>query len=277
MAFEYGYSTAEPMTLNIWEAQFGDFANGAQVVIDQFITSGESKWDRLCGLVLFLPHGYEGQGPEHSSARLERFLQMCALNNLQVCTPTTPAQAFHMLRRQMLRHTRKPLIVMTPKSLLRHKSAVSSMDELATGHFQELIPDTFCKDPSKARRVVVCGGKVYYDLVESAQARGLEDVAIVRVEQLYPFPRTELAAELKRFANAKEISWCQEEPMNQGAWYQIQHHLRTCLQPGQVLDYTGRARSPAPACGHLKTHLAEQQALLDDALVNPADGDHVIE
>jgi 2-oxoglutarate dehydrogenase E1 component len=277
MAFEYGYSTAEPMTLNIWEAQFGDFANGAQVVIDQFITSGESKWDRMCGLVLFLPHGYEGQGPEHSSARLERFLQLCALNNVQVCTPTTPAQAFHMLRRQMLRHTRKPLIVMTPKSLLRHKSAVSTMDELANGRFQELIPDAYCKDAAKARRVVVCGGKVYYDLVESAQARGLEDVAIVRVEQLYPFPRTELAAELERFAHAKEVSWCQEEPMNQGAWYQIQHHLRACLQPGQVLDYTGRPRSAAPACGHLKTHVAEQQALLDDALVNPADGDHVIE
>jgi 2-oxoglutarate dehydrogenase E1 component len=277
MAFEYGYATAEPMTLNIWEAQFGDFANGAQVVIDQFITSGESKWNRLCGLALFLPHGYEGQGPEHSSARLERFLQLCALNNVQVCTPTTPAQMFHMLRRQMLRHTRKPLIVMTPKSLLRNKNSVSTMDELANGRFQDLIPDTYCKDPSKARRVVVCGGKVYFDLLESAQARGLEDVGIVRVEQLYPFPRAELALELKRFANAKEVSWCQEEPMNQGAWYQVAHHLRTCLQPGQVLDYTGRPRSPAPACGHLKTHLAEQQALLDDALVNPADGDHVVE
>jgi 2-oxoglutarate dehydrogenase E1 component len=184
---------------------------------------------------------------------------------------------FHMLRRQMLRGTRKPLIVMTPKSLLRNKNAVSSMDELADGRFQDLIPDSFCPDPSKARRVVVCGGKVYYDLVESAQARGLTDVGVVRVEQLYPFPRAELAAELKRFAHAKEISWCQEEPMNQGAWYQIQHHLRTCLQPGQVLDYTGRARSAAPACGHLKTHVAEQAMLLDDALVNPADGDHVIE
>jgi 2-oxoglutarate dehydrogenase E1 component len=184
---------------------------------------------------------------------------------------------FHMLRRQMLRHTRKPLIVMTPKSLLRHKSSVSSMDDLSAGRFQELIPDTYCKDPSQARRVVVCGGKVYFDLVESAEKRGLQDVGIVRVEQLYPFPRAELAAELKRFANAKEISWCQEEPMNQGAWYQIQHHLRTCLQPGQVLDYTGRPRSAAPACGHLKTHVIEQQALLDDALVNPADGDHVIE
>jgi 2-oxoglutarate dehydrogenase E1 component len=277
MAFEYGYSTAEPMTLNIWEGQFGDFANGAQVVIDQFITSGESKWNRLCGLVLFLPHGYEGQGPEHSSARLERFLQMCALNNIQVCTPTTPAQMFHMLRRQMLHSTRKPLVVMTPKSLLRNKNSVSSMDELANGSFQNLIPDTRCKDPSKARRVVVCGGKVYYDLVEAADAKALDDVAIVRIEQLYPFPRQELAAELKRFAHAKEVSWCQEEPMNQGAWYQIQHHLRVCLQPDQILDYTGRARSAAPACGHLATHVVEQAALLEDALVNPADGDHVTE
>ena len=277
MAFEYGYSTAEPMTLNIWEAQFGDFANGAQVVIDQFITSGESKWNRMCGLVLFLPHGYEGQGPEHSSARLERFLQMCALNNIQVCTPTTPAQMFHMLRRQMLHSTRKPLVVMTPKSLLRNKHSVSSMDDLASGAFQDLIPDTRCKDPSKAGRVVICGGKVYYDLVEAADAKGLDDVAIVRVEQLYPFPRTQLAAELKRFANAHEVMWCQEEPMNQGAWYQIHHHLRACLQAGQVLDYTGRARSAAPACGHLATHVVEQAKLLADALVNPADGDHVIE
>ncbi len=277
MAFEYGYSTAEPMTLNIWEGQFGDFANGAQVVIDQFISSGESKWSRLCGLVLFLPHGYEGQGPEHSSARLERFLQLCALNNIQVCTPTTPAQMFHMLRRQMLRATRKPLVVMTPKSMLRNKLSVSTMEDLADGHFQNLIPDTRCKDPGKARRVVVCGGKVYYDLVEAADAKGLDDVAIVRIEQLYPFPRAELAAELKRFAHVKEVSWCQEEPMNQGAWYQIQHHLRTCLQVGQILDYTGRARSAAPACGHLKSHVVEQAALLADALINPADGDHVSE
>ena len=277
MAFEYGYSTAEPMTLNIWEAQFGDFANGAQVVIDQFIASGESKWGRLCGLVLFLPHGYEGQGPEHSSARLERFLQLCALNNIQVCTPTTPAQMFHMLRRQMLRATRKPLVVMTPKSLLRNKYSVSTLDELADGGFQLLIPDARVKDAASAKRVVVCGGKVYYELVEAAEAKGLSDVAIVRIEQLYPFPRTELAAELKRFGNAREVMWCQEEPMNQGAWYQIQHHLRACLQPDQVLDYTGRPRSAAPAAGHLQTHVAEQAKLIADALVNPADGDPVSE
>ncbi len=277
MAFEYGYSTAEPMTLNIWEGQFGDFANGAQVVIDQFITSGESKWDRLCGLVLFLPHGYEGQGPEHSSARLERFLQMCALNNIQVCTPTTPAQMFHMLRRQMLHATRKPLVVMTPKSMLRNKLSVSSMDELAKGAFQNLIPDSVSKKAGATRRVVVCGGKVYYDLFEAAQAKNISDVAIVRVEQLYPFPRIELSAELKRFAGAKEVIWCQEEPMNQGAWYQIQHHLRACLQPGQELHYAGRARSAAPACGHLTTHNAEQAQLIADALINPGNGDHVSE
>ena len=269
MAFEYGYSTAEPTTLNIWEGQFGDFANGAQVVIDQFITSGESKWDRLCGLVLFLPHGYEGQGPEHSSARLERFLQMCALDNMQVCTPTSPAQMFHMLRRQMLRGTRKPLIVMTPKSMLRHKLSVSTLDDLATGTFLDLIPDTACKAPKKARRVVVCGGKVYWDLLEALEAKKLDDVALVRIEQLYPFPRAALAAELKRFAAAKEVVWCQEEPMNQGAWYQIRHHLDHCLGKGQSLSYAGRARSAAPAAGHLATHVVEQAKLIDDALVNP--------
>ena len=268
MAFEYGYSTAEPSTLNIWEGQFGDFANGAQVVIDQFITSGESKWDRLCGLVLFLPHGYEGQGPEHSSARLERFLQLCALDNIQVCTPTTPAQMFHMLRRQMLRATRKPLVVMTPKSMLRHKLSVSTLDELAKGGFQELIADSTCKDAKKARRVVVCGGKVYYDLVEAAEAKKVTDVAIVRVEQLYPFPREALAAELKRFAGAKEVVWCQEEPMNQGAWYQIRHHLDFCLGKGQSLSYAGRSRSASPAAGHLNTHNIEQAKLIEDALVN---------
>ncbi len=268
MAFEYGYSTAEPMTLNIWEGQFGDFANGAQVVIDQFITSGEAKWDRLCGLVLFLPHGYEGQGPEHSSARLERFLQLCALNNVQVCTPTTPAQMFHMLRRQMLRATRKPLVVMTPKSMLRHKHSVSRMDDLVDGSFQELIADTHCKSPAKATRVVVCAGKVYYDLLEAAAEKKLDNVAIVRVEQLYPFPREALIAELGRFGKASDVFWCQEEPQNQGAWYQIQHHLRSCISDKQTLHYAGRARSAAPACGHANTHAAEQSQLIADALVN---------
>jgi len=276
MAFEYGYATADPMTLDIWEAQFGDFANGAQVVIDQFLSSGEAKWNRLCGLALFLPHGYEGQGPEHSSARLERFLQLCALDNMIVCVPTTPAQDFHMIRRQMRMATRKPLVVMTPKSLLRHKLAVSSLDELAKGAFQELIPDSTAT-AKKVRRVVLCSGKVYYDLLEEAHKQGLKDVALVRVEQLYPFPRPQLAAELKRHASAKEVVWCQEEPQNQGAWYQIQHHLRACLQPGQVLDYAGRARSPSPAVGHLAEHAAEQAALVADALINPLDGDQVAE
>jgi 2-oxoglutarate dehydrogenase E1 component len=281
MAFEYGYATADPMTLDIWEAQFGDFANGAQVVIDQFLSSGEAKWGRLCGLALFLPHGYEGQGPEHSSARLERFLQLCALDNMLVCTPTTPAQAFHMIRRQQRMDTRKPLVVMTPKSLLRHKLAVSTLDELANGEFQKLIPasnvGTKAADLKKVRRVVVCGGKVYYDLIEEATKRGLKDVAIVRVEQLYPFPRPELVAELQRFPSATEVVWCQEEPQNQGAWYQINHHLRACLQPGQSLNYAGRARSPSPAAGHLAEHVAEQTALVADALVNPAHDDTGVE
>ncbi len=276
MAFEYGYTTADPMTLDIWEAQFGDFANGAQVVIDQFLSSGEAKWGRLCGLALFLPHGYEGQGPEHSSARLERFLQLCALDNMLVCVPTTPAQAFHMIRRQMRMATRKPLVVMTPKSLLRHKLAVSTLDELAGGGFQRLIPDTTAT-AKQVRRVVLCSGKVYYDLVEEAQKQGLEDVALVRVEQLYPFPREELAAELERYARVPEVVWCQEEPQNQGAWFQIRHHLTACLQPGQVLDYVGRARSPSPACGHFSDHVEEQAALVADALNNPLDGDVVDE
>jgi len=277
MAFEYGYATADPSTLNIWEGQFGDFANGAQVVIDQFLSSGEAKWGRMCGLVLFLPHGYEGQGPEHSSARLERFLQMCALNNMQVCTPTTPAQMFHMLRRQMKRATRKPLIVMTPKSMLRHKLSVSRMEDLAGGRFLNLIPDARVKDAKQAKRVVISSGKVYYDLIEDADKRGLTEVAIIRVEQLYPFPREELTAELKRFGHVKDVVWCQEEPMNQGAWYQIQHHVRACLQSKQTLNYAGRARSPAPACGHLATHVKEQAKLIEDALVTKLSGDHLVE
>ena len=272
MAFEYGYATADPMTLDIWEAQFGDFANGAQVVIDQFLAAGEAKWGRLCSLALFLPHGYEGQGPEHSSARLERFLQLCALDNMIVCAPTTPAQDFHMIRRQMRMRTRKPLVVMTPKSLLRHKLAVSSLDELANGEFQRLIPDTTATAKA-VRRVVACSGKVYYDLLEEAQRNGIDDVALVRVEQLYPFPRQELAAELQRFAAATEVVWCQEEPQNQGAWYQIQHHLRACLQPGQSLSYAGRARSPSPAAGHMAEHVEEHSALVADALVNPIAGE----
>jgi 2-oxoglutarate dehydrogenase E1 component len=269
MAFEYGHATADPDTLAIWEGQFGDFANGAQVVIDQFLSSGEAKWGRLCGLALFLPHGYEGQGPEHSSARLERYLQLCALDNMVVCTPTTPAQAYHMIRRQMRMQTRKPLVVMTPKSLLRHKLAVSSLDELANGGFQELIADASVA-PERARRVVVCGGKVYYDLVEDLARREVDDVAVVRIEQLYPFPRAALAAELARHAHVTDVVWCQEEPQNQGAWYQIRHHLQACLADGQALHYAGRPRSPSPAVGHAADHIREQQQLVADALIEPA-------
>ena len=274
MAFEYGYSTADPNTLVIWEGQFGDFANGAQVVIDQFISSGEAKWDRLCALTLLLPHGYEGQGPEHSSARLERYLQLCALQNMQVCVPTTPAQMFHLLRRQMLRDCRKPLVVLTPKSLLRHKLAVSSLDELATGGFQLVIPDSLAKPGQKVRRVVFCSGKVYYDLVEDAARRGVNDVAVVRIEQLYPFPRAEVTAELTKYPATREVVWCQEEPMNQGAWYQIQHHFLACIGDEHSLHYAGRVRSPAPAAGHLGTHVAEQAALVEQALVAAPGVDH---
>ncbi len=277
MAFEYGHATTDPDILHIWEAQFGDFANGAQVVIDQFISSGESKWNRLCGLVLLLPHGYEGQGPEHSSARLERFLQLCAMDNMQVCVPTTPAQDFHMIRRQMLRPVRKPLIVMTPKSLLRHKLAVSTLDELASGSFQLVIGEHRALTSKKVKRVVLCAGKVYYDLLEEADKRGLGEVAIVRVEQLYPFPRAEVSAELDKYPATREVIWCQEEPMNQGAWFQIRHHLQACIGSKHSLSYAGRARSAAPAAGHLNSHVAEQAALVEQALAAPVGTDHAAE
>jgi len=277
MAFEYGYATADPETLVIWEAQFGDFANGAQVVIDQFISAGEAKWNRLCGLVLYLPHGYEGQGPEHSSARLERYLQLCALNNMQVCVPTTPAQTFHMIRRQMMRRVRKPLIVMTPKSLLRHKLAVSSLDELASGQFQTVIGDQRIKKDGKVKRVVLCSGKVYYDLYEEAEKQNIDNVALVRVEQLYPFPRERVVEVLAGFSAAREVIWCQEEPMNQGAWFQIRHHLQACTDGKYKLSYAGRARSPAPACGHANIHAAEQAALVEQALIKPLDDGHTPE
>ncbi|MBS0431798.1 MAG: 2-oxoglutarate dehydrogenase E1 component [Proteobacteria bacterium] len=277
MAFEYGYATTDPDTLVLWEAQFGDFANGAQVVIDQFISSGEAKWGRLCGLVLLLPHGYEGQGPEHSSARLERYLQLCALDNMQVCVPTTPAQMFHMLRRQMLRDCRKPLVVMTPKSLLRHKLAISSLDDLANGTFQLVIPDSRLRDAKKARRVVLCSGKVYYDLYEAAEKRKIDDVALIRVEQLYPFPRQEVSEQLAHYAAAREVIWCPEDPMNQGAWVQIRHHLQASIGAEHGLHYAGRARSPAPAAGHYDTHVAEQNALVAQALTGEVGDDHSLE
>ncbi len=266
LGFEYGYASTEPNTLVIWEGQFGDFVNGAQVVIDQFISSGEAKWGRLCGITMFLPHGYEGQGPEHSSGRLERFLQLCAEQNMQVCVPSTPAQMFHLLRRQMKRSYRKPLIVMTPKSLLRHKMAVSPMTDLSTGEFELLVPETDTINAKTTRRVVFCSGKVYYDLVEARRVQEIDDVAIIRVEQLYPFPRTEYAAILQQYGNAVDVVWCQEEPQNQGAWYQIRHRLQEALGEQQQLYYAGRSASAAPACGIFKVHVQQQQALVEAAL-----------
>jgi 2-oxoglutarate dehydrogenase E1 component len=266
LGFEYGYASTEPETLVIWEGQFGDFANGAQVVIDQFISSGEAKWGRLCGLTLFLPHGYEGQGPEHSSARLERFLQLCAEHNMQVCVPSTPAQMFHMIRRQHVRKYRKPLIVMTPKSLLRHKMSVSDVDELSTGRFENLIPETESIEVKKTRRVVLCSGKVYFDLLESREAHDIDDVAIVRIEQIYPFPIDEYANLMQQYGHVEEVIWCQEEPLNQGAWYQIKHRLQEPLQDKQQLYYAGRASAAAPASGIFKIHVQQQQALVEAAL-----------
>jgi len=267
LAFEYGYATAAPETLVIWEAQFGDFANGAQVVIDQFITSGEAKWGRLCGLTLLLPHGYEGQGPEHSSARLERFMQLCANHNIQVCVPSTPAQMFHLLRRQVLQPTRKPLVVMTPKSLLRSKAATSQLDVLSSGHFQLVIGDRGPGEAEEIKRVVFCAGKVYYDLAEKRDAENIREVAVMRVEQLYPFPEDALRGFVEEFPNATEVIWCQEEPQNQGAWYQIRHHLQACISEHHELKYVGRPHSASPAVGYFTRHLEEQQALVDEAIL----------
>ena len=265
VGFEYGYSTASPDCLVIWEAQFGDFANGAQVVIDQFISSGESKWGRMAGLTLFLPHGYEGQGPEHSSARLERFLQLCAENNMQVCVPSTPAQMFHMLRRQALRPTRKPLIVMTPKSLLRHRSSVSSLSEITEGSFNRLIDDETVA-PKDVRRLIFCSGRVYYDLASLRSEHDIEDMAIIRLEELYPFPVEEYAATIERYAHVSDIVWCQEEPQNQGAWYQIRHRLQAPLTEAQQLSYAGRPDAAAPASGIFGLHSMKQNNLLFSAL-----------
>lgn len=266
LAFEFGYATAEPGTLTIWEAQFGDFANGAQVVIDQFLSSGEAKWGRLCGLTMLLPHGYEGQGPEHSSARLERFLQMCADHNWQVCVPSTPAQVFNMLRRQALRPMRKPLIVMSPKSLLRHPLAVSSIEELAEGVFHNIIDEIDDLDPSKVKRVVMCSGKVYYDLLEQRRKNEQLDVAIIRIEQLYPFPHEEIGQVVSKFKHVKDWVWCQEEPQNQGAWYCSQHHFWSSLPVPATLTYAGRKASASPAVGYISVHNQQQKDLVDDAL-----------
>jgi 2-oxoglutarate dehydrogenase E1 component len=266
MGFEYGFSTTEPRCLTIWEGQFGDFCNGAQVIIDQFISSGEAKWGRVSGITLFLPHGYEGQGPEHSSARLERFLQLCAEFNMQVCVPSTPAQMFHMLRRQMLRSLRKPLIIMTPKSLLRHPLSVSRLEELSGSGFQNVIDEIDDIKPSAVTRVVLCSGKVYFDLLKARREAKTETVAIVRIEQLYPFPSEEYEAVLRKYSNAREIIWCQEEPQNQGSWYQIRHRLQSKLDDRHELLYAGRAGAAAPATGIAALHEQQQKNLVTAAL-----------
>jgi len=266
LAFEYGYATADPKTLVVWEAQFGDFANNAQVVVDQFISAGEQKWGRRCGLVLFLPHGLEGQGPEHSSARLERYLQLCAQHNMVVSVPTTPAQFYHLLRRQMRWACRKPLVVMTPKSLLRHRLAVSGLEDLSDGGFHALIGEGDDHDPSAIRHVVLCSGKVYYDLLEKRRERRRSDVALVRIEQLYPFPEERLREELARYPQARRFVWCQEEPQNQGAWFPSQHHLWRALPAGARLEYAGRPMHAAPAVGSLALHLEQLHAFIDQAL-----------
>lgn len=268
LAFEYGYACSEPTSLVLWEGQFGDFANGAQVVIDQFISSGEQKWGRLCGLVMLLPHGYEGQGPEHSSARLERYMQLCAQQNIQVCVPTTPAQMFHLLRRQVLRPFRKPLIVMTPKSLLRHRLAVSTMADLTHGQFHPILGEVDNLMPEAVKKLVLCSGKVYYDLLEKRRQDKLEHIAILRVEQLYPFPEARLKEELAKYPAVASVVWCQEEPENQGAWFASQHHIRACLGAQQTLSYAGRGFAASPAVGSANVHAKEQQALVEQALLS---------
>lgn len=266
LGYEYGYSGSEPHGLTLWEAQFGDFANGAQVIIDQFISSAWQKWNRLAGVTLLLPHGYEGSGPEHSSARLERFLQLCAQFNMQVCVPTTPAQIYHLLRRQVLRPYRVPLIIMTPKSLLRHKLVTSTLEDLERGQFQLLIPEIDALDDAAVDRIILCSGKVYYDLLEARRERGLNNVAILRIEQLYPFPREELSEQLRRYRHAKCVVWCQEEPKNQGAWFVGRHRILESMREDQQLFYAGREPSAAPAAGYPALHKKQQAALLDQAL-----------
>ena len=271
LGFEYGYAIADPRTLVLWEAQFGDFVNGAQVIIDQFITSGEAKWLRASGLVLLLPHGYEGQGPEHSSARPERFLQGCAEDNIQVANCTTPANYFHILRRQMLREFRKPLVLMTPKSLLRHKLAVSAADDfIGESHFKRLLSDPAAPRDEDVKRLVLCTGKVAYDLLQARDAAGVRDVAIVRVEQLYPFPSEPLVRRLARMTNLEEAVWAQEEPRNNGYWFFVEPLIERCLldagAPPQRPIYAGRAASASPATGLAKRHQSEQLALIERAL-----------
>jgi 2-oxoglutarate dehydrogenase E1 component len=268
LGFEYGYAGSDPNTLVIWEAQFGDFANGAQVVIDQFIASGEVKWGRANGLTLMLPHGYEGQGPEHSSARVERFMQLAADTNMQLVQPTTASQIFHVLRRQMVRNLRKPLVIFTPKSLLRNKDATSPLSEFTKGSFQTVIPENHegvIKKADKVKRVICCSGKVYYDLVKKREEKGADDVAIIRVEQLYPFPHKVFSTELKKYPNAADIVWCQDEPQNQGAWFFVQHQVHENMLDGQKLGYAGRAASASPAVGYAHLHQDQQKALIEAA------------
>ena len=266
LGFEYGYAAAEPNTLTIWEAQFGDFANGAQVVIDQFIASGEVKWGRVNGLTLMLPHGYEGQGPEHSSARLERFMQLAADTNMQIVQPTTASQIFHVLRRQMVRSLRKPLVLFTPKSLLRNKDATSPVSDFTKGEFRTVIAEQKADiNPEKVKRVIACSGKVYYDLVKKREEKKSGDVAILRVEQLYPFPHKAFANELKKYPNLTDLVWCQDEPQNQGAWFFVQHYIHENMQEGQKLGYAGRPASASPAVGYAHLHQEQQKALLDQA------------
>ncbi len=267
LAFEYGYSGSSPDVLTVWEAQFGDFANGAQVVFDQFISSCEAKWRRYCGLVVLLPHGYDGQGPEHSSARLERYLQLCAKENMQVCFPSTPAQIFHLLRRQMLRAYRKPLIVMSPKSLLRHKLATSTIAELSEGGFQNVIDEIDALDKDRVRRLLACSGKIYYELLEQRRKQDIQDIALIRIEQLFPFPRDEVREIVASYRNLNEIVWVQEEPKNQGSWYYMQSRgtMLGCLQ-GKSLDYVGRFYSASPACGYMSLHLQQQRQIVEQAL-----------
>lgn len=266
LGFEYGYATSDPNSLVIWEAQFGDFANGAQVVIDQFISSGEAKWGRLCGVTMFLPHGYDGQGPEHSSARLERYLQLCAEGNMQVCVPTMPAQMFHLLRRQVIRPLRKPLIIMTPKSLLRHKASTSALQDLASGGFNTVIGEVDPIDEKKVKCVLACSGKIYFELLQARREREIDNIAIVRVEQLYPFPYDDFKRELAQYPNAKIVRWVQEEPRNQGAWRYVMKRLLDSMSPKQTISYATRPPSASPAVGYLQKHLEQQKAVIDDAL-----------
>jgi len=268
LGFEYGYATSSPNELVIWEAQYGDFANGAQVVIDQFIASGEVKWGRMSGLTLFLPHGYEGAGPEHSSARIERFLQLCADYNMQVCVPATPVQMYYLLRRQLIRPYRKPLIMFTPKSLLRHKESVSPLEEFANDRFRPVNEDWDDReiDPEKVERVIFCSGKVFYDLRAARREQGVPNLPLVRIAQLYPFPHDDFRAQIERYKSATEIVWCQEEPRNQGAWRHIQHYLVRHLLPHQKIFYAGRESSASPAPGYKQLHDKQQRELVEQAI-----------